>query len=132
MKEKPLILIVDDEHDFLEILSAKFGAAGFDAVVAYSAKEAVDAAKKLHPDLILMDIRMPGGETGTDAALAIRQNPATKDTKIAFLSSMKDPWPATASERDKLAKELGMEDYIEKSSDLDVIVKKAREILARP
>jgi CheY-like chemotaxis protein len=130
MRQKPLILVVDDEHDLLEIMSTKLSASGFDAVVAYNATEAVDAAKKLHPDLILMDINMPGA-TGTDAALSIKQDSAMKDIKIAFLSAVKDPWPRTWSDRDKLAKELGMEDYIDKTGDLNAIVAKVREILAR-
>ena len=130
MREKPLILVVDDEHDLLEVMSTKLMASGFDTVVAYNAAEAVDAAGKLHPDMILMDIKMPGA-TGTDAALAIKQNPATKDIRIAFLSNLKDPWPRTLSDRNKLAKELGMEDYIDKTADLNVIVAKVREILAR-
>ena len=50
MREKPLVLIVDDEHDILEIISAKIGGAGLDPVVAYNAKEGVDAAQKLHPE----------------------------------------------------------------------------------
>jgi CheY-like chemotaxis protein len=131
MREKPLILVVDDEQELLEIMSAKLAAAGFEPVAAYNAKEGVDAATKLHPDLILMDIRMPGGETGTDAALEIKQNPATKDIKIAFLSSLTDPWPTTAGDRDKLAEELGMVDYIDKTADLNVAIAKVREILAR-
>lgn len=130
MREKPLILIVDDELPLLEIMSTKLAASGFDPVVAHNGKEGVDAAQKLQPDLILMDIKMPG-ETGTDAALAIKQNPATKDIRIAFLSSMSDPWPTTTGDRDVLAKELGMEDYIDKTANLEVTVAKVREILAR-
>ena len=130
MREKPLILVVDDEPDLLEVMSVNLGRSGFDPVVAHNAKEAVDAAQKLHPDLILMDIRMPG-ETGTDAALEIKQNPATKDIKIAFLSNMSDPWPSTSTDRDKLAQALGMEDYIDKTGDLTATVARVREILAR-
>lgn len=132
MRAKPLILIVDDEHEFLEIMSAKLAASGYDPVVAYNAREGVDAATKLHPDLVLMDIYMPGGETGTDAALMIKQQPATKDMEIAFLSSLKDPWPRTATGRDELAKALGMVDYLDKTADLNVTVAKVKEILARP
>lgn len=128
MRDKPLILIVDDEKDLLEIMALKLMSSGFDAVVAYSAKEAVDAAQKVRPDLILMDIHMPGG-TGTDAALAIKQNPDTKDIKIAFLSSLKDPWPTTFADRDKLAKEIGAIEYIDKTSDLNSVVVKVRNIL---
>lgn len=131
MSDKQLIIIVDDEPDLLEIVSEKLKGAGFDVVVAHNAKEGVDATAKLHPDLVLMDIHMPG-ETGTDAALAIKQNPSIKDTKIAFLSSLKDPWPQTFAKRDKLAMELGMEEYIDKTADLNVILRKVQEILSKP
>ena len=124
------ILVVDDEHDLLEVMSMRLGAAGFDPVVARNAKEAVDAAHKLHPDLILMDIQMPGGETGTDAALTIKQDPATKDIKIVFLSNLKDPWPSTSGDRDALTKELGILDYIDKTADAAVIMEKVKAALA--
>jgi CheY-like chemotaxis protein len=130
MREKPLILIVDDERDLREIVSIKLAASGFDVADAGGATEGVAMAKKLHPDLILMDIQMPG-ESGTDAALEIKQDKETKDIKIAFLSNIKDPWPQTTVPRDNLAKAIGMEDFIDKTEDLDLTVTKVREILAR-
>lgn len=131
MREKPLILIVDDETVFLEILSKKLGNVGFDAVTARNGRMAIEVAQKLHPDLILMDIHMPPGPSGTDAALEIKAHPEAKDIKIAFLSSLKDPWPATAIDRDTVAKGLGIDDFIEKTEDWDAIVAKVKEILAR-
>ena len=128
MREKPLILIVDDEPDFIEILSTKLAGSEVDLVAAHNGKEGVDAAKKLHPDLILMDVHMPG-ETGTDAALEIKQNPATRDIKVAFLSNMKDPWPQTEAPRDSLAKGMGMEDFIDKTADLETIVARIKTML---
>ena len=130
MREKPLILIVDDEESFREIMSLKLSASGFDAVTASNEKEALAQTRKLMPDLVLMDIHMPDA-SGTDAALAIKQNPQTKDVRIAFLTSLKNPWPAVDADRMELSKSLGMEDYLEKTDDLDAIVKKVREILAR-
>ncbi len=127
---KPLILIVDDDGNFLEILSTKLKASGFDTAVAHSGTEAFTESQKILPDLILMDILMPG-VGGTDAALAIKQNPKTSDVKIAFLTSLKDPWPSVPVEYDKLSKAIGMEDFIEKTNDLDSIVNKIKEILAR-
>jgi CheY-like chemotaxis protein len=129
VREKPLILLVDDELTFLEIISTKLSASGFEVIVAHSAKEAIDAAGKTRPDLILMDISMPG-ETGTDAALAIKQSAATRDIKIAFLSNMKDPWPSTTGTPGAVAKALGMEEFVDKSADLDVITARVEEILA--
>ncbi len=129
-RQKPLILIVDDEEGFLEVFSIKLNASGFEVVAARNGKEGIGQAEKLLPDLILMDIHMPGG-TGTDAALFLKQNPKTKDLKIAFLTNMKDPWPAVNGDKKKLTQALGMEDFLEKTDDLETLVMKIKEILVR-
>lgn len=129
MREKPLILLVDDDPDFLEIVSTKLRASGFDVALAHNEKEAIRESLKL-PDLILMDIHMPGG-SGTDAALAIKQNSATKDIKIAFLTSMQEPWPAMTGDNKKISEELGMQDFLNKTDDLDVLVDQVQGLLNR-
>jgi adenylate cyclase len=128
MQNPPLVLIVDDENNILEIMKTKLAASGFSVATARDGKEGIAAAKQLHPDLILMDVHMPG-QTGTDAALEIRQDPDTKDLKIAFLSSLKDPWPRTTGDRDELVREMGLQDYIEKTDDLNAIVARVRQIM---
>ena len=129
-RNKPLILIVDDEENFREIFSAKLQAAGYDTDAAKNEAEALQKSKQL-PDLILMDIFIPPGPTGTDIALNIKQNPETKDLKIAFLTNLKDPWPAVAGDHKGISKELGMEDFIEKTADLAEVAAKVKEILSR-
>lgn len=130
MRERPLVLIVDDEDSFLETMSTKLALAGFDVAVAHNGLGGVNKAENLMPDLVLMDIRMPG-MTGIDAALVIKQSPKTKDVKIAFLTNMKNPWPTVSVEQRKLSKALGMEDYIEKTEDLDIIAKKVKELISK-
>lgn len=130
MRAKPLILIVDDEESFREIMSLKLGASGFETAVARDEKEAMGQAEKLMPDLILMDIKMPG-ESGTDAALAIKQNPKTKNLKIAFLTNLSNPWPEAVADKKKLSAALGMEDFLEKTDDLDLIVEKIKSLLPK-
>lgn len=131
MREKPLILVVDDEENFREIIPAKLQSAGFDTATAPNAIEAVKVTQELMPDLVLMDINMPPGPTGTDAALQLRQNETTKEVKIAFLTSLRHPWPGFSSESNKaVAQELGMQDYLNKDEDLNVIVDKVRMLLA--
>jgi CheY-like chemotaxis protein len=76
-----------------------------------------------------MDIYMPPGPTGTDVALTIKQNTKTKDIKIAFLSSLKDPWPGIAGENSQVSREIGMEDYMDKTKDLEIVDKKVKEFL---
>ena len=88
MTSKIMILLVDDDPNFLEIFGTKLRASGYEVAVAASEEEALAQTEKIKPQLILMDIRMPNA-TGTDAALAIKQNPKIKDTAIAFLTSQK-------------------------------------------
>lgn len=111
-------------------MSTKLALAGFDVAVAHNGLGGVNKAENLMPDLVLMDIRMPG-MTGTDAALVIKQNPKTKDVKVAFLTNMKNPWPTVSVEQRKLSKALGMEDYIEKTEDLDVITEKVKKLISK-
>ncbi|RME57999.1 response regulator [Candidatus Parcubacteria bacterium] len=130
MSAQPLILIVDDEKNFLEIMSVKLKASGFAVETARDKETAIKKAKELKPDLILMDIHL-GGEDGTEVALTIKQDPDTKDTKVAFLTALKEPWPAISGESAAVAKELGMDEFLEKSEDLDVLVEKIQTILQR-
>jgi two-component system, OmpR family, alkaline phosphatase synthesis response regulator PhoP len=131
MNRSPLILVVDDEEKFLEIVRTRLEAGGYDVATARNEKEAIAQAEKLVPDLILMDINMPGG-TGTDAALSIKQNPKLKDVKIAFLSSLKKPWPAFGTEeRKSLSQELGMEDFLDKGEDMDHLAQKVQALLEK-
>ena len=128
MRERPLVLLVDDEDNFLEILKTKLEAAGFEVAMARNGAEGVVAAKKLMPDIVLMDINMPGG-TGTDAALTIKQDPATHDIKIAFLTSLRDPWPILKADNREVTKEIGMEAFFDKANDLDAIAEHVKTLL---
>lgn len=130
MREPPLILIVDDEASFREIMSLKLKSAGFEIALASNEPEALMQAAKLMPDLILMDIHL-GGPSGTDAALAIKQNPKTKDLKIAFLSNLKEPWPGVGGDKAGVAKTIGMEDFLDKTEDLNILVEKIKGILKK-
>lgn len=128
-REKPLILIADDEKDFREMVSLHLQAAGFDTVLAKDGNEALAKTKELLPDLVLMDIRMPGGPTGVDAALELKETPETKKIKIIFFSGLDNPWPAMSGEKSDVSKEMGMEDFFNKTDDLNELIKKIKIIL---
>src|SRR3989344_3509923 len=128
MNNPPLILIVDDEENFLEIFSTKLKASGFSIATARSAREGFQRAQETKPDLVLMDIHMPD-VTGTDAALAIKQAPELKDTRVVFLTSLKYPWPGLAGDNAEISKTLGMQDFLQKTDDLDSLVGKIKAIL---
>src|SRR5574338_692235 len=120
MKNPPLILIADDDADFKEILSAKLLASGFQIAEAKDGQEAIQKAKSLIPDLVIMDIQMPN-VNGTEAVLEIKSTPETKDIKIVFFSNLLYPWPGVKKENDKFASELGAGTFLKKSDELDAI-----------
>ncbi len=82
------VLIVDDSELFLAQLTEELGSLGYEvAGVARSGAEAVEAARRLTPDIVLMDILMPGDPDGIDAARAIRDE---LDIPVIFLSASED------------------------------------------
>lgn len=128
MHTPPLILIADDSPDFREILSEKLKASGFSVAVAGDGAEAVARARALHPDLIIMDILMPN-ENGTEAVLDLKRDPATKDIKVVFSTSLSDPWPAIKGKNEKFAEELGAARFLRKDAGLDHMLKEIREVV---
>ena len=123
MNQPPLILLVDDEVDFLEIFYTKLRAAGFRVETAESGEKAIEAAKKLKPDLILMDMKMPK-MNGAQAVMKLKEDPETKDIKVVFLTSFGDPRTEMEQIDRKFSIDLGAVDYLRKTSDLDKVVQK--------
>lgn len=127
--ESKLVLLVDDEATFREIIGTQLQALGLQVETASNGFEAVQQAEKLQPDLVLMDIHLGDKETGTDVALTLKQNPKTRNLKISFLTSLKEPWPGVTGDNQKVAREIGMEDYILKTDDPQQIGERVKTIL---
>ncbi|MBI2033787.1 MAG: response regulator [Candidatus Liptonbacteria bacterium] len=123
MNQPPLILLVDDEADFLEIFYTKLRAAGFRVETAESGEKAIEAAKKLKPDLILMDMKMPK-MNGAQVMMKLKEDPETKDIKVVFLTNFGDPRTEMEEIDRKFSRDLGAMDYLRKTSDLDEVVQK--------
>src|SRR3989338_1353468 len=89
MTARKRILVVDDEEGFLKLIRDSLEIRGIEVVTTTSAVEAgIELATKL-PDLILMDIKMPG-INGLQACEAIKRNPSTKDLPIIIVSALSD------------------------------------------
>ena len=82
----PLILIVDDYDDALDIYGSYLTFKGYRTVAATNGEEGVAAARAYRPDVILMDLRM-GGMTGTDAMRALRRDDVFAGVPIAALTA---------------------------------------------
>jgi DNA-binding response OmpR family regulator len=66
------VLVVDDEHLIADTLSAILGDNGFSASAAYSAEEAIEAARELQPDIVISDVLMPK-MSGVDLGIHLRK-----------------------------------------------------------
>ena len=80
------VLIAEDEKDIRELVGFTLKLAGLDTVFAANGFEAISRAKEDLPDLILMDLHMPGME-GDEAARQIALDPSTKNIPIIFLTA---------------------------------------------
>jgi two-component system alkaline phosphatase synthesis response regulator PhoP len=117
------ILLVDDEEGFLSVIKEALEIRGFDIVTAKSAIEAGLELSSKKPDLILMDIKMPGID-GLQACAAIKKNPDTVNIPIIIVSAISE------DAQIKRARKMGIPDYFVKPVDIESLVKKIKEILS--
>ena len=110
-----VVLIADDEPDILEIISFNLDAEGYDILTATNGNEAIEKAKNNRPDLIILDVMMPG-KNGFEVCKLLRMNPDFKDTIIIFLTALNDD----STEIKGL--ENGGDDYINKPISPKVLV----------
>ena len=83
--------MVDDEPDIVEILTYNLEKEKFKVYKAYSGEECITVANEFMPDMIIMDIRMPG-MTGIEACRTLRQNKKFAETPILFLTADSDEY----------------------------------------
>jgi DNA-binding response OmpR family regulator len=121
--------MVDDDVDLASIIAMKLQTEGFDIKTISNPEVALETVKEYKPDLILLDINMPG-MNGTEYLIELRDIPDMKKVKVIFFTSMSNPWPVF-KDRDNIAKDLGAVDFMEKGTDLDLVVKKIREALMK-
>jgi len=88
MREEKRILIVDDDHDFVEAIACFLEANGLTVFRAYDGAEGIKVAKIERPDLILMDIMMNERTEGFFTINEIRRDPALQNVPIFVVSSL--------------------------------------------
>ncbi len=124
MSNSRKILIADDEPDILEILQFNLQQEGYEVSTARNGDEAIEKAKRLNPDLIMLDIMMPG-KTGIEACNMLRLLPAFQSTLIIFLTAMSD------ENTEIKGLESGADDYINKPISPKVLVSKVNALFRR-
>ena len=115
------ILIVDDSPTERHVLNDLLTKAGYDVVASDNGEDAIQKAKQLRPDLILMDVVMPG-LNGFQATRAISRDPETKSIPIILCTSK-------SQETDKIwGLRQGARDYIVKPVDRDELIAKINSV----
>ncbi len=85
--ERKKILVVDDEEGLLDLVAKSLSNEGYDVTAVTTAKDAMEKAKTLLPNLILIDIILPDME-GPEAIRALRENSLTSNIPVIFLSGI--------------------------------------------
>jgi two-component system phosphate regulon response regulator PhoB len=121
-KEK--ILVVEDEEDIQELLQFNLGREGYQVISVGSGEEAVAFVRKDLPDLVLLDLMLPGTD-GLEVCKMLRAEPRTQKTPIIMLT-------AKGEETDVVTGlEVGADDYMTKPFSPKVVVARIRNLLRR-
>jgi len=116
------ILVVDDEPNILELLAASLRFAGFEVQTAADGRAALDTARRFGPDLLVLDVMMPGLD-GFGVLRSLRG--AGSRTPVLFLTAR------DAAEDKITGLTLGGDDYVTKPFSLEEVVARIRAILRR-
>ncbi|KXG78465.1 Alkaline phosphatase synthesis transcriptional regulatory protein PhoP [Fervidicola ferrireducens] len=118
------ILVVDDEPFIVELVKFNLESAGYEVITASDGHEALKLIEKEHPDLIILDIMLPGID-GMEICRALRFKRETRDIPVILLT-------AKTGEIDKvLGLEMGADDYITKPFSPRELVARVRAVLRR-
>jgi len=119
------ILVVDDEPHILQVVQDYLKQAGFRVVTAADGQTALSVARHEHPDLVVLDLMLPGGMDGLDVCRQLHQDAALAGVPIIMLT-------ARSEETDRLiGLELGADDYVTKPFSPREVVARVRAVLRR-
>ncbi|KFD39146.1 PhoP family transcriptional regulator [Schleiferia thermophila str. Yellowstone] len=124
MESKYKILIVDDEPDIIEILDYNLKKEGYHVLTADNGEDAIKVAKASKPDLIVLDVMMPGMD-GMEVCEKIRNLPELSGVLITFLTARSEDYSQIAGF------EAGADDYITKPVKPKVFLSKVKALLRR-
>lgn len=121
---KEHILVVDDEEDILELVRYNLTKEGYRVTTVASGEEALKSTRAAQPDIILLDLMLPGVD-GLEVCRLLKQDPKTNHVPIIMLS-------AKGEEADIVSGlELGAADYITKPFSPRILVARLRSVLRR-
>lgn len=117
------VLIIDDDEVMRRLYGSLLGKAGYEVIYSPDAIEGRELARRFHPDLILMDIKMPI-EDGITASSRLREEPQTSDIPIVLLTNAD-----LSIEAEKWMKEIAVTDYIQKGINNEDFIERINKII---
>ncbi len=126
-REKKKILIVDDEEDILFYFESLFQDNGYDTIIAENGAEGFELAKSEKPDLITLDITMPG-QSGIRTFCQYKSDPDLKDIPVVIITAADDSMRSFLKEHSKHS---SPEDFLTKPVDTKELLNRINDILSR-
>jgi DNA-binding response OmpR family regulator len=121
---KRRVLVIDDERDILELVRYNLNKNGYDALVATDGQQALQIASRELPDLIILDLMLPGLH-GTEVARRLKAEPRTAQIPIVMLT-------AKGEETDiVVGLTLGADDYVTKPFSMKILLARLATVLRR-
>lgn len=121
---QPHILVVDDEEDILSLVEYNLKKSGFQVTCVMSGEDAIKTATSLKPDLILLDLMLPGVD-GLEVCGILKNNPISKQIPIIMLT-------AKGEESDVVrGLEMGADDYVTKPFSPAILIARTKAVLRR-
>jgi DNA-binding response OmpR family regulator len=122
--DAPCVLLVDDDPVIVRLLEVNFRLGGFKVEGAFRGEEALEKARALHPDAIVLDVMMPGLD-GYEVCARIREDPELATVPVFFLTAR--------AQDDDVARgyALGVVDYVTKPFDPELLVNAVQTAIGR-
>jgi DNA-binding response OmpR family regulator len=122
--KKRTVLVVDDEKDIVDLITYNLQRNGYDVLCALNGTEALDLAQKHVPDLVVLDLMLPGID-GTEVARRLKADPRTATVPIIMLT-------AKGEETDVVVGlTLGADDYVTKPFSMKILLARLSTVLRR-
>ncbi len=125
MSTSARILVIEDNPENIELVGYLLRAHGYSPSLALNGEDGLQIAEEIDPDLILLDIRMPGMD-GYEVASAIRTRPALEHTRIVAITAS-----AMLNERQRITA-AGFDGYIQKPIEPELFIGQIEVLLAAP
>lgn len=124
-KITPLVLIADDEKDFVEVIQARLEAQGFKIIAAGDGNDAVAKAKQYRPAIILMDVDMPNRD-GISATAELARDSQTAAIPIIFVTNIsRETVDALAA---KVSLHINSKNYFRKDGDYASLLRQIQTV----